>query len=152
MPTTGPFTPSDLPALRRLLDDYLLEFDTGADPRAYWDEEYVEALLAGRQDGSLTIWLARNGADPVGFTIARIERQWYRSRKRAGIFEEFYVAPPYRLQGLGRMLADQVLRWFSSHDVAEVRAPVVRRNLDGLLFWQRLGFTIEVYQLYRLSS
>lgn len=151
MPTTGPFTPSELPALRKLLDDYLLEFNPDADPRAYWDDEYDEALLAGLRDGSLTIWLARNGADPVGFAIARIEQQWYRRTKLAGIFEECYVAPPYRMLGLGRMLVDRVLDWFNTQDVAEIRAPVVRRNLDGLLFWQRLGFTIEVYQLYRLE-
>ena len=151
MPTTGPFSLADLPALRSLLADYLLEFDPSADPRAYWDEEYTKALLAGRQDGSLTIWLARNGVDPVGFAIARIERQWYRRARLAGIFEECYVAPAYRRQGLGRTLVDLALDWFDAQGVAEVRAPVVGRNLAGLLFWQRLGFTIEVYQLYRLS-
>jgi GNAT superfamily N-acetyltransferase len=151
MPSIGSFSLTDLPALRSLLAEYLLEFDPRADPLTYWDEEYIEALLAGWQDGSLTIWLARNGADPVAFAIARIERQWYRRARRAGIFEECYVAPPYRRQGLGRMLVDRALDWFDAQDVAEVRAPVVGRNLAGLLFWQRLGFTIEVYQLYRLS-
>lgn len=151
MPSIGPFRSRELPALRRLLDAYLLEFDPGVDPLAYWDEEYIAALLAGLGDGSLTIWLARNGDDLVGFAIARMERQWYRGSRRAGIVEEFYVTPAYRRQGLGRMLAERVVEWLNAQGAAEIRAPVLRRNLDGLLFWQRLGFSIEAYLLYRLS-
>lgn len=136
---------SDLPFYRQLMYDYLIEFD----PRSvYADEEYFAAVLRGMEAGTLTIWLARVDGAPVGFALARIEQQWYREAAKLGIIEELYVAPAHRRHGIGRALAARAVAGLRAQGATAISASVVQANMEGLLFWQGLGFTIEAYHLF----
>ncbi|HWE60480.1 MAG TPA: GNAT family N-acetyltransferase [Chloroflexota bacterium] len=139
------FEAADLPALRQLMHDYLTEFDPES---IYADDEYFTALLHGVRTGTHTIWLARKDGISVGFALVRIEQQWYRETVKLGIFEEFYVAPAYRRQGIGRALVARAAEGLRAQGVTAISASVVQANVGGLLFWQRLGFRIEAYHLF----
>jgi ribosomal protein S18 acetylase RimI-like enzyme len=137
--------PEDLPLFQHLMYDYLIEFD----PRGmYADDEYYAALRRGLAAGTHTIWLARTARAAVGFALVRIEQQWYRESAKVGVVEEFYVAPACRHQGVGRALAARAVASLRSQGATAISASVVQANMGGLLFWQRLGFTIEAYHLF----
>jgi ribosomal protein S18 acetylase RimI-like enzyme len=152
MDTIDVFVPADLAALRRMMNDYLQEFDPRYDPHQYWDDDYFAALLAGVAAGTLTIWLAKKDAAPIGFALVRIESRWYRESTKIGVFEEFYIAPAYRRRGLGRALAERAVAGLRAQGATAISASVVQANLEGLLFWQRIGFKIEAYHLFLLTG
>lgn len=153
MPTIHPIRSDDMPALRRLLAAYIQEWDPEEDPDQYWHEDYWAAFRAGLADGTLAILLAwpgeRGEDEPIGFAIVRREPAWYRAGSVMGIVEEFYIAPSYRRRGLGRALADRAAAQLREMGAQAITAYVLRRNARALEFWQRIGFSIEVHQLYR---
>ena len=147
-----PFTSADLPALRRMMNDYLLEYDQHADTSQYWDDEYFAACLAELAAGSMVIFLSRiqdGSNEPAAFAIARIEPYWYRRSMFMGIVEEFYVAPAHRRAGLGRALASRTFDELRARGASMITASVLQQNLPALLFWQHIGLTIEAYRLFR---
>ena len=153
MPTIHPIQPGEMPALRRLLEAYILEWNPDEDPDQYWHEDYWAAFRAGLADHTLAIllvWPEAPGAGlPIGFAVARVERAWYRATSLMGIMEEFYIAPPYRRKGLGRALAARTSSHLREMGAAGITAYVLRRNVRALKFWRKIGFSIEVHQLYR---
>lgn len=145
------FRAEELPILRRLMNEYLLEFDPESDPASYWDEEYFACLMDGVEQHTHVILLAHTAEEPVGFALLRLEHYWYRKSAVCGIFEEFYVAPQYRRSGVGKALVQRGLPLLRRMGATTIRASVLRVNLTGLLFWQNIGFTIEAYDLYLLQ-
>lgn len=156
MPTIRPLADGEMPLLRRLLADYLLEWDPSADPAGYWHADYIAAFRAGLASGAVVIlllWPEEPAiGEPIGCAIARIERAWYRASDITGIVEEFYIAPAYRRRGHGRTLAEAVFAQLRRRGAAVISAQVLRDNTRALQFWQGIGLSIEVYQLYRSAT
>jgi ribosomal protein S18 acetylase RimI-like enzyme len=155
-PLIRPLAESEMPLLRRLLADYLLEWDPSADPAGYWHDDYIAAFRAGLAAGTLAILLlwsdAPDDGEPLGCAIARIERAWYRAGDVTGIVEEFYITPAYRRHGHGRALAEAIFAQLRRMGATVITAQVLRENTRALHFWQGIGMSIEVYQLYRLAT
>lgn len=152
-PFIRPLQDGEMPLLRRLLTDYLLEWDPSADPAGYWHDDYIAAFRTGLESGTVVILLlwpeGPGNGEPVGCAIARIERAWYRASDVMGIMEEFYIAPAYRRLGHGRALAEAAFTQLQRLGAAVITAQVLRENTRALQFWQGIGLSIEVYQLYR---
>jgi len=148
MLTIEPFTKADLRSWRAMLHDYLLEHDPRSNPARYWPDEFFAACLAGLDAGTHLIWLAKEDDLPIGFALARIEHHWYRTSIRIGTMEEFYVAPAYRRAGVGRALAARTIEEMRLAGATTITASVLQANLGVLLFWQRVGFSIEAYHLF----
>ena len=141
--------PDDLPVLRRLMDEYLLEFDPTSDPRLIWDESYIAACEAAAAAGTLKVLLAADDATAIGFTILRVESMWYRPSLRVGDFEEVYVRAEYRCRGLaGRMIALGT-DWFDRQGVQTCSASVIEDNPQALSFWRNRGFDVRVHRLFK---
>jgi GNAT superfamily N-acetyltransferase len=153
MPTIHPIQPTEMPALRRLLEAYIREWDPEEDPDDYWHEDYWAAFRAGLANHTLIIllvWPQEPGDGmPIGFAIGRVEHAWYKPSSLTGIVEEFYIEPRYRRKGLGRALAARTSSQLREMGAAAIAAYVLRRNVQALKFWQNIGFSIEVHQLYR---
>jgi ribosomal protein S18 acetylase RimI-like enzyme len=140
--------PKDLPVLRRLMAEYLLEFDPASDPRATWDDEYYEACRLGLASGTHGILLAQAGGEVAGFAIVRLERQWYRASLLLGHIEELYVRADSRRHGLGEALARAGEAWLSARGAATVAAMVIEDNAAVLPFWQGRGYVSRAWQLF----
>jgi ribosomal protein S18 acetylase RimI-like enzyme len=143
-----PFAQADLPTWQAMLRAYLLEHDPHSNPAQYWDREFFDACLAGLAAGTHLIWLARKDDEAVGFSLARLEPAWYRRSIRMGTVEEFYVAPAHRRAGIGRALATRTIAALRAGGATSISASVLQANLGALLFWQRMGFSIEAYHLF----
>jgi GNAT superfamily N-acetyltransferase len=141
--------PRDLPVLRRLMAEYLLEFDPASDPGATWDHEYYEACRLGLASGTHGILLAQVGGEGAGFAIVRLERQWYRASLLLGHIEELYVRVGSRRHGLGEALARAGEAWLGARGAASVAAMVIADNEAVLPFWQGRGYVSRAWQLFR---
>ncbi len=151
MPSIQPLTQDDLPALRRMMAAYLHEVDPAADPEAIWGDEFMATCLRGMEAGTIVALIAVEGGNPAGFSVARLDRHWYRANVTMGLIEEFYIVPAYRGAGLGRALAAETVTLLRARGAATLTATVVRENLAALLFWQRVGFSLEGFVLFHLA-
>jgi GNAT superfamily N-acetyltransferase len=153
MPTIHPIQPAEMPELRRLLEAYIREWDPEEDPDQYWHKDYWAAFRAGLANRTLAIllvWPQEPGEGlPIGFAIVRAEHPWYKPSNLIGIVEEFYIEPRYRRKGLGRALAARASSQLGEMGAEVIAAYVLRRNVQALKFWQKIGFSVEVHQLYR---
>ncbi len=143
-----PLVETDFPLWRAMLHAYLREYDPDRDPDEYWNREFLAACRDGLGAGTHHIWLARVGAAPVGFSLARLEGFWYRRSGKQGIVEEFYVAPAHRRAGIGRRLAAWTIDALHAAGALSITASVARDNPAALAFWQRQGFVIDAYHLF----
>jgi ribosomal protein S18 acetylase RimI-like enzyme len=141
--------PEELPVLRRMMEDYLAEFDPGEDAATLWDDEYYRACEAGVLAGTHSIAFAREGAEAIGFLITRVETMWYRQSSQIGHVEELYVKPKFRRRGTGRALVAWASERFRRRGIQTATASVLRENQAALGFWQQLGFEIKVHYLFK---
>lgn len=152
MPVIRTAQDEELPIVRRMLNAYLVEYDPTEDPTRSWDDEYMAACRRGMAGGTLAILLLWPGTpgegEPIGCAIARIEPAWYRASSILGVVEEFYIVPEHRRSGNGRTLARGVFSQLRRMGATALTAHVLRENAPALAFWQRIGLSIEVYQLF----
>jgi GNAT superfamily N-acetyltransferase len=141
--------PDDLPMLRSLMTEYLLDFDPRSDPARIWDEQYYAACLQAAAGGTLIALLAQDDGEPFGFAILRLESPWYRPSLRLGSFEEVYVRAEHRRRGLARRMVASGEEWFRRHGAHTWTASVLEENPEALDFWQSVGFEARVRKLYR---
>lgn len=119
--------PADRETLRRLLADYLFEFDGRTEPYpyfdAYWSEPDRLPLLI-EADGELAgFCLIRAGDD--GWTIA-----------------EFSVLPARRRTGVGRAAVSIIVERASAAAARYLEAKVHPDNGTALSFWLAAGFRV----------
>ncbi len=141
--------PDDLPILRRLMNEYLLESDPSCDPAEIWDDHYYVACLASEAAGTLKVLLAEEDGCPIGFAILRIEAQWYRPRLLVGHFEEVYVRAEYRCRGIASHMIASGMQWLRRRGAQTLSASVVEDNPRALTFWRNRGFQVCTHRLYR---
>lgn len=116
----------DRDRLRRLLADYLFEFDGRTEPYpyldAYWEEPERLPLLVEADGEVVGLCLVRRRSD--GWSIA-----------------EFYVLPDRRGGGVGRAAVDALVARARSEGAACLEAKVHPDNAEALPFWLAVGFS-----------
>jgi ribosomal protein S18 acetylase RimI-like enzyme len=157
--------PDETALLRRMMADYLTEFDSASDPDVLWDDAYYGACSAGLRAGTHAILFARVPADDdspgpgdrcaadcaAGFVIARSEPLWYRPGVLLGHIEELYVRPSFRRRAAGTQLVGAACEALRRHGTRTVTASVLHENRERIAFWDKVGFELKVYQLYRYT-
>jgi ribosomal protein S18 acetylase RimI-like enzyme len=85
-----------------------------------------------------------------GYIMGKIEnRPPVFVRKRAGMIGDLAVAADYRRLGIGRLLADDIFKWFKSHDIDRVELILLSANPLSTQFWQALGFEAYSCRMFR---
>jgi len=128
------------------------------DPEFDWIKFVNEKLAHGRRK----FFVADNRDELAGYIEARVVRHpqpekarhrliAIRRRRRPrndsplkpiswGVIEGCFVTQPCRRCGIGRLLADQAMRWFDTQNLVRVELAVLAHNDSGRRFWQELGF------------
>jgi ribosomal protein S18 acetylase RimI-like enzyme len=115
----------DRDVLRRLLADYLFEFDGRAEPYPYFDAYWTEP-------GRLPLLVESDG-EPVGLCLIRIhDDSWD--------VAEFSVVPEVRRNGIGRAAVDALAELARAAGASRLEAKVHPDNLEALPFWLAVGF------------
>jgi ribosomal protein S18 acetylase RimI-like enzyme len=140
--------PDELPVLRQLMAEYLLEFDPNSEPALFWDNEYYEVCQDGVKAGTTSILFARENTQMIGFLITRAEPLWYRPSLLLGHFEELYVHAKFRRKGVGRLLVDTARARFKKLGIQTATASVLLTNPGAVSFWKQVGLDVRVYRLF----
>ena len=82
----------------------------------------------------------------VGYGLASIKKDLV-SNCLNGHIDEVYIAPGYRRNKLGKLVADRMMDWFERHQVSHVQVSVDIDNQSALHFWEGIGFSSEFYLL-----
>ena len=117
----------DRELLRRLLFDYLYEFDGRTEPYPYFDAYW-------REPERLPFLLEDDG-ETVGLCLVRV-------RDGGWSIAEFYVLPASRRAGVGRAAVEAVAERARSAGATHLEAKVHPDNQKALPFWLAVGFAV----------
>jgi ribosomal protein S18 acetylase RimI-like enzyme len=116
----------DREQLRRLLADYLYEFDGRTEPYPYFDAYWTEP-------DRLPFLIVADG-EAVGICLVR-------TREDGGwSIAEFSVVPARRRAGVGRQAVEELAVRARAAGAAHLEAKVHPGNLQALPFWLAAGF------------
>jgi len=116
---------SEREEVRRLLADYLHEFDGRTDPYPYLDAYWAEPARLP--------FLIEAGGAVVGLCLIRV-------RDGGWSIAEFYVVPGKRRAGVGREAVELVAGHARAAGAAHLEAKVHPANREALPFWVGVGF------------
>jgi GNAT superfamily N-acetyltransferase len=96
--------------------------------------------------------LAKSGRELAGYAIYYFTFSTFVGKK--GIWlEDVYVRPPFRKQGLGRRLMEEVARVGVSHDCGRFEWTALNWNKTALDFYDKLGAkSLNEWVLLRLDA
>ena len=117
--------PAERELLRRLLADYLFEFDGRTEPYPYFDAYWTEPERLP--------FLIEADGEIVGLCLVRI-------RDEGWSIAEFSIVPDRRRAGIGRAAVDGVAEAARAAGGAYLEAKVHPDNRQALPFWLAAGF------------
>ena len=127
MASLRPADADDRELLRRLLGDYLFEFDGRTEPYPYFD--------AYRTEPERLSFLIDVDGTVVGFCLIRVlDDCWH--------IAEFSVLPEKRRGSVGRSAVDELAERARAAGATALEAKVHPDNRDALPFWVAVGFEI----------
>jgi predicted acetyltransferase len=123
--TVRPAKESDRELLRRLVAEYLFEFDGSTGPYPYFDAYWDEPER-------LPFLIEANGT-VVGFCLVRV-------RDDCWSIAEFSVLAEQRRAGVGRAAVDAIAELARAAESTHLEAKVHPSNRAALPFWLGIGF------------
>jgi GNAT superfamily N-acetyltransferase len=125
--------------LRKLESGYLSEIG-----EALQTEDAQARLSQAVTAGKITFFFAMRGCRAVGMcSVAPVFSTF--SCADVGIFEDFYVEPVFRRQGIARMLTAEAAEWCSAHGISSLS--VTCAPCDAAMY-QALGFRASLGSTY----
>ncbi len=119
--------PADRELLRRLLADYLLEFDGRTEPYRYFDAYWTEPERLP--------FLIETEGEVAGLCLIRVlDGGWS--------IAEFSVLPERRRDGIGRSIVEELAAKASAAGATHLEAKVHPDNGSALAFWLAAGFVV----------
>lgn len=110
-------------------------------------KDYLRPAMEA-EDSLVLVALAENEA--VGYSYSFITKSSNLvKRKRYGIIHDMYITSQYRRVGIGQMLYNEIIKWFTLNDIDRVELEVMTRNQMASSFWEKLGFTDLNRTLFR---
>jgi ribosomal protein S18 acetylase RimI-like enzyme len=139
-------TAADAEVVGRLLFDFNTEFETSG-PSA---DEFSVRLAGLLERGDVTVLLAADDGEPVGFALLTLRLTHFFDGPLAQL-EELYVRPALRGQGIGTALLEEAIRLVRERDGEEMHINVDEVDTDARRFYERHGFVnIEAGADYRM--
>ena len=144
--TVRPATPADLPTLGRL-GALLVRTHHDFDPARFipatpqTENGYASFLGSQLETPSVSVLVAEDGGDVIGYTYAGVEGRDYMSlRGPAGVLYDIVVDPSRRRNGVGRLLLDATLAFLKSHEAPRVVLSTAVRNEAAQRLFEQAGF------------
>lgn len=113
-------------------------------------EIFSGEMIEKRQDKNCRLAVAETDGSIVGFCFSYVSHKpRYFTIDRFGFIGDLYVEPDYRRRGIGQMLVDDALGFFSSRRISQIELLVARKNEDTIKFWESLGFSHLLTWMYK---
>ena len=138
--------PEDADSVATLVGELLHEIMAAVKDKVF-DFHHDSTVVRARswmKDGLYTVFLAREGGEPLGF-LALYESYALYTEGAYGTIPEFYVRPAHRSKGLGTALLEQARQLGQSRGWRRLEAttPPLPQFDRTLAFYQREGFSIS---------
>lgn len=103
---------------------------------------FLQFAGVGLVAGSCGVFLAEQGDRILGFVMGQVVKAEPPFRPESyGYIIALYVAPEYRVKGLGRALMGSMSQWFAGKSLQRMELHVYAQNRDALRFWEAIGFS-----------
>jgi len=100
--------------------------------------KYISEIIRKR---NIKILVAETDNKIVGYFIGTIEKaKPFTAPKKIGRISEVFVEEEFRKSGIGRMMFDELIRWFNKNKIKHIELSVDSRNEIGIKAWQKFGF------------
>jgi len=87
------------------------------------------------------ILLAKAKGKIVGFFIGSIHKAHpYCKEEKIGEISVAFIDEKFRRQGIGKMLFDEMIKWFKDRKIKLVEVLVASKNKIGVSAWKKYGF------------
>jgi ribosomal protein S18 acetylase RimI-like enzyme len=104
-------------------------------------EGYASFLGSQLEDTDKAVLVADDNGDVIGYAYAAVEGYDYMAlRGPAGVLHDIIVDPEHRGRGIGRLLLNATLAFFSSSGVPRVVLSTAEQNEAAQRFFASLGF------------
>ena len=148
------YTPDKKNQLASLFTAYFPELGGEDIPEDIIRGKLTDFIHDQHKKGIISISLLLDSDIPVGFSIYQIdtpESDWCK-RPGWGFIREFYISPPYRKKGIGKLLCRH-----TEHQLRSMGAARLYLTADNAVpFWQKCGWThtaeISTNGLYYLEK
>jgi GNAT superfamily N-acetyltransferase len=137
-------TPADLAAIAPVFRDLVAEGETFAYPEELTDAQ-IAALWMEQPPVRCIVAYAGDGPDGGEGTLLGTAKAGPNRPGRGDhvATASFMVSPAAQGQGVGRALAEEVLRWATEAGYAAMQFnAVVETNMAAVVLWQQLGFRV----------
>jgi len=137
-------SPNDIDAIVELneqLADYHRKIDKYYKPGSETRKGFRKHLSEIIRKRNVKILVAETGNKVVGYFIGTIEKaKPYVVPENIGRISDAFVEERYRKSGIGRMMFDELIRWFKKNKIRYIELSVDSRNETGIKAWQKFGF------------
>ncbi|HTY82954.1 MAG TPA: GNAT family N-acetyltransferase [Silvibacterium sp.] len=118
--------------------DALLKLAAETPEAPDWDRAAYEYTLVGNDEQATfrAAWVAVNGADLLGFAVARLIGEICE-------LESIVVARSTRRKGIGKALLDGVIGWALAAGARKIQLEVRAANESAIAFYAHAGFLTE---------
>ncbi|MDK2950824.1 MAG: hypothetical protein PWQ77_489 [Kosmotogales bacterium] len=103
--------------------------------------ERRELLTSKAKNGEIFVIIAFSNDERVGHCVSSIDN------KRDGEIETLFIKKKFRKTGLGKILMEKSLSWFSSKQIENINIMVASGNEEVLTFYKKYGFEIAGIKL-----
>lgn len=97
-------------------------------------------LMEAIKQEKIFFFVAKNGSQPIGMCSISPSFSTF-ACKPCGVFDDFYVHPEFRRQGVARLLVKTAQDWCREHDYASVTVGCSRQDEA---MYHSLGFDTEL--------
>jgi ribosomal protein S18 acetylase RimI-like enzyme len=105
-------------------------------------EIFSKEMIEKRQDKNCRLAVAESDRNIIGFCFSYVSHKpKYFTIDKFGFIGDLYVEPEYRRRGIGRMLVDDAMSFFSRRKITQIELLVARKNEETIKFWESLGFS-----------
>lgn len=74
----------------------------------------------------------------------------YMGSLKVGFITNIFISPEFRSKGLGKNLVSNLEEWFKSKDVHSYELQVLSGNINGIGFWESIGYKRELLQMRKI--
>jgi ribosomal protein S18 acetylase RimI-like enzyme len=148
-------TPADLPWIGRL-GALLIEEHYGFDARRFLaakprtPSDYASFMGTQLEDPDKAVFVAVQHENMIGYAYAAVEGYDYMAlRGPAGVLHDVIVDPEHRGRGIGRLLIEAALSFFTSRGVPRVVLSTAERNEAAQRLFESMGFRRTMIEMTR---
>ena len=81
-----------------------------------------------------------------GYGLIRLNKAHYKE-KRHGYVGFMFVKDAYRGKGISKLVLNNIIAWFRSQDINEVRLQVYDQNHSAIKAYQKVGFKKSLVEM-----